>query len=87
MAQAAYYFRKRGFGMNPGVSKTDRLAKKGNVRRTNRRLNGMGTQAGFPDPPRRGQLTRTLALIDAALRVWEASRGRHPAGRWRHGSH
>ena len=86
MAQATFYFQNRGFGMNGGVSKTDRLPKKDSVRRTNRRLNGMGTQAGFPDPPRRGQLTRTLALIDAALRVWEATRGRHPAGRWRHES-
>ena len=41
--------------------------------RANRRLNGMAASAGLPDPPMRGRLTRTLALLDAALRVWEAN--------------
>ena len=41
--------------------------------RAKRRLNGMGTTAGLPDPPIRGRLTRTIALLDAALRVWEAN--------------
>ena len=55
------------------------------VRRANRRLNGMAETAGLPDPPTRGRLTRTLALLDAALRVWEANQPRH-APVWRHKS-
>ena len=53
------------------------------VRRANRRLNGMAETAGLPDPPTRGRLTRTLALLDAALRVWEANQPRR-ASVWRH---
>lgn len=49
------------------------------ARRANRRLNGMGTKAGVPNPPTRGKLTRTLALIDAAVRVWETNRRRERA--------
>lgn len=41
--------------------------------RANRRFNGMAATAGLPDPPTRGRFTRTLALLDAALRVWEAN--------------
>src|ERR1043166_2056884 len=41
--------------------------------RANRRFNGMAAKAGLPDPPTRGRLTRTLALLDAALRVWGAN--------------
>lgn len=51
-------------------------------RRANRRLNGMGKTAGLPDPPTRGKLTRTLALLDAALRVWETDQPQR-ASVWR----
>src|SRR5436309_4599333 len=45
-------------------------------RRANRRLNGMAQTAGFSERPTRGRFTRTLALVDAALRVWEANQPR-----------
>jgi len=41
-------------------------------RRTRRRNNGMATTAGMSDPPARSSFTRTLALLRAALRAWEA---------------
>jgi hypothetical protein len=44
----------------------------------------MGTKAGVPDPPKRGKLMRTLALVDAAVRLWETSRPRKKASVWRH---
>ena len=57
--------------MEAGAGKPAVLAKRERVRRANRRLNGMGTKAGLPDPPKRGYIGRTIALLDAALRVWE----------------
>ena len=52
--------------------------------RTKRRLNGMGNKAGVPDRPIRGHFMRTVALIDAALRVWEAKKRVRPvASVWR----
>lgn len=52
------------------------------ARRANRRLNGMADTAGLPDPPTRGRLTRTLALLNAALKVWETNQPRRAAA-WR----
>ena len=69
--------------MRPGIKQTGPLCGETPVRRANRRLNGMAETAGLPDPPTRGRLTRTLALLDAALRVWEANQPRH-APVWRH---
>ena len=69
--------------MNSGIKQTGPLGGETAARRANRRLNGMGARAGVPDPPMRGRLTRTLALLDAALRVWEANQPRPPAV-WRH---
>jgi len=53
------------------------------ARRANRRLNGMGTKAGVPDPPKRGKLMRTLALVDAAIRVWETNHRKKRTSVWR----
>jgi hypothetical protein len=64
--------------MGAETGKTAPLSENGGVRRANRRLNGMGTKAGVPDPPARGRFTRTLALLNAALRVWEANHSRRP---------
>jgi hypothetical protein len=41
-------------------------------RRARRRNNGMAATTGVADPPTRGSFTRTLALLRAALRAWEA---------------
>ncbi len=41
-------------------------------RRARRRNNGMAATTGVADPPSRGSFTRTLALLRAALRAWEA---------------
>ena len=50
-------------------------------RRANRRLDGRAEKAGVPEPPKRGRLCRDLALIDAALRLWQArTRPRAPTG-------
>jgi len=65
--------------MRSGIKRTRPLCDKTPVRRANRRLNGMAETAGLPDPPKRGRLMRTLALIDAALRVWEANQPRRAA--------
>ena len=46
--------------------------KKEPARRTRRRNIGMAATAGMSDPPTRGSFTRTLALLRAALRAWEA---------------
>jgi hypothetical protein len=59
--------------MEAEVGEAGGLSTNGPARRANRRLNGMGTKAGVPDPPKRGKLMRTLALVDAAIRVWETN--------------
>src|SRR5919106_6971454 len=69
--------------MRSGIKQTTPLGGETPTRRANRRLNGMGESAGVPDPPVRGRLTRTLALLDAALKVWEANQPRR-ASVWRH---
>jgi hypothetical protein len=46
--------------------------KKEPARRMRRRNIGMAGTAGVSDPPTRGSFTRTLALLRAALRAWEA---------------
>jgi hypothetical protein len=61
--------------MRSGVERRGPLNGKTRVRRPNRKLNGMAETAGVADPPVRGRLTRTLALVKAALRVWETN---HP---------
>ena len=61
--------------MRSGIKQTPPLGGATSVRRANRRLNGRAETAGLPDPPARGRLTRTLALLDAALKVWETN---HP---------
>ena len=62
---------------------TGPLSEEARPRRANRRLNGMGNTAGLADPPMRGRLTRTLALLEAALRVWEANQPPRKSV-WRH---
>lgn len=58
--------------------------KKGVVRRTRRRLNGMAVTAGVTPLPARDQFTRTLQLLRAALRLWEAKNAHQQAPRsWR----
>ena len=69
--------------MRSGIKQTGPLCGKQPLRRANRRLNGMAKTVGLPDPPTRGRLTRTLALLDAALKVWETTHPRHATG-WRH---
>jgi hypothetical protein len=69
--------------MRSGIKQAGPLCAETPARRANRRLNGMGERAGLPDPPTRGRLTRTLALLDAALKVWETNQPRH-ASPWRH---
>jgi hypothetical protein len=49
-----------------------RKGKKEAVRRMRRRENGMATTAGISTIPKREPITRTLALLEAALRLWEA---------------
>ena len=71
--------------MRRGIEEIGPLCGETRARRANRRLNGMAQTAGLPDPPRRGRLARTLALLDAALRVWEANQPRR-ATVWRHNS-
>jgi hypothetical protein len=68
--------------MESGAKQQGPLCGETPARRANRRLNGMAAKTGIPDPPTRGRLTRTLALLDAALRVWEANQPRH-APVWR----
>jgi hypothetical protein len=68
--------------MEMAVRETGPLSDETRLRRTKRRLNGMAHTAGFSDPPTRGRFTRTLALVDAALRVWEAKQPRR-ASVWR----
>ena len=58
------------------------LTPKGGARRTKRKLNGMAATSGLADPPTRARLTRTLALLNAALRVWETNHPRR-AKVWR----
>jgi len=55
------------------------------VGRAKRRLNGMADTAGRAEPPTRARWTRTLALLDAALKVWEANQPRR-ASVWRNQS-
>ncbi|MEY2577107.1 MAG: hypothetical protein QOF80_2594 [Verrucomicrobiota bacterium] len=58
--------------------------KKETVRRTRRRLNGMAATTGVTAPPTRDQFTRTLQLLRAALRLWEAKHERSQGQRvWR----
>jgi hypothetical protein len=52
-------------------------------RRSNRRLNGRAEKAGLPEPPKRGRLCRDLALIDAALRLWQARTRLPTAAVWK----
>ena len=42
------------------------------ARRMRRRDSGRADTAGVSDPPVRGSFSRTLALLRAALRAWEA---------------
>jgi len=49
--------------------------KKRAARRAQRRKNGMATTAGISSVSRPETITRTLALLRAALRVWEARNG------------
>jgi hypothetical protein len=53
--------------------------RKPSMPRTNRRLNGMAKKAGLRSPPRRERLTRTIALLNAALQLWEAKQPRSAA--------
>ena len=70
--------------MGAAVERTGELTSTASAPRTKRRLNGMGTRAGIADPPIRGQFMRTIALLDAALRVWEAKNRIHPVSSvWR----
>src|SRR4051812_39404231 len=69
--------------MRSGTKETRPVRREAAVRRANRRLNGMAETAGLPDPPTRGRLARTLALLDAALKVWETNHPRD-ANVWRH---
>ncbi|MFL6539721.1 MAG: hypothetical protein ACJ8HU_03080 [Chthoniobacterales bacterium] len=41
-------------------------------RRTRRRENGMAEVAGIARPPQHDRVMRSMALLKAALRVWEA---------------
>ena len=61
--------------MRSGIEQRGPLRGGPRPRRANRKLNGMAETAGLADPPTRGRLTRTLALLKAALRVWETN---HP---------
>jgi hypothetical protein len=45
---------------------------KGAGRRARRRENGMALKAGVSPLPTRDRLTRTVQLLRAALRLWEA---------------
>jgi hypothetical protein len=69
--------------MRTDTSSDRSSAEQSRQRRANRRLNGMGTKAGVPDPPTRGRFTRTLAMLDAALRVWESHHNPRRASVWR----
>jgi hypothetical protein len=58
--------------------------KKTAVPRTRRRDNGMARTAGVSAVPARDRLTRTLQLVRAALRAWEARHEHSQAPRvWR----
>jgi hypothetical protein len=52
-----------------------RKEKKEARRRMRRRDNGMAATAGISSAPKVEPITRTLALLGAALRVWEARNG------------
>jgi hypothetical protein len=49
----------------------------GRSRRIRRRENGMAETAGLSRGPREESLMRTLTMLNAALRVWEAKNGHH----------
>jgi hypothetical protein len=50
-------------------------AKQARTRRIRRRENGMAETAGITRAPREESLMRTLTMLNAALRVWEAKNG------------
>jgi len=55
------------------------------VPRAKRRANGMADRAGVAKAPRNGEpITRTLSVLNAALRVWEAKRGISFRPTWDH---
>jgi hypothetical protein len=56
-------------------TKMGRKEKKEARRRMRRRDNGMAATAGISSAPKVEPITRTLALLGAALRVWEARNG------------
>jgi hypothetical protein len=64
--------------------KMARKEKKEAKRRMRRRDNGMATTAGISSSPKVEPIARTLALLTAALRAWEA-RNEHLRSRsvWR----
>lgn len=55
-------------------------------RRRRRGPVGTNKKAGVAAPPTRGQFMRTLALLDAALRVWESQHKCRRASAWQRGS-
>jgi hypothetical protein len=57
------------------LGKMARKEKKEARRRMRRRDNGMAATAGISSAPQVEPITRTLALLAAALRVWEARNG------------
>ena len=50
----------------------EQKGKKGTARRARRRQTGRATTAGVAPLPSRDQFSRTLQLLRAALRLWEA---------------
>ena len=58
-------------------------AKKERARRARRSDNGMAVTAGVSKMPRREKFSRSVALLRAALEVWEAKHGVQRASVWK----
>jgi hypothetical protein len=69
--------------MKSDIKQMDTFCSETPARRARSRLNAREETAGVPDPPARGRWTRTVALLDAALKVWEANQPKSPSV-WRH---
>ncbi len=62
---------------------TEQTSNKQRARRARRSENGMAVTAGVSKTPRREKFSRSVALLRAALEVWEAKHGVQTASVWK----
>jgi hypothetical protein len=60
------------------IEHSGQLRRKTRAPSVKRRVHGTAATAGNAAPPTRGHFARTVALLDAALRVWEANQPQRP---------